>query len=294
MSTLWQNIQYKMLQSGNKLSLLIGINVIVYLAINIPAVIEQLFTGFGNSMILSFTDEYLLLPAYLPKLLTRFWTPFTYMFMHAGVFHILFNMLWLYWMGQIFEEYLGNKRTIGLYLLGGLAGGLLFVASYNLLPAFTATNAAQGAPLVGASASVMAIIIATATLLPDYTISLILIGPVKLKWIAVFYVVIDFLAIAGSNPGGEIAHLGGALMGFVYVKQLQRGNDWVGGITKLFTRSKPKMKVVTRSQAQSKISMQPNQDEIDRILDKISGSGYDSLTRQEKETLFRASNNNEG
>jgi membrane associated rhomboid family serine protease len=294
MSTLWQNIQYKMLQSGNKLSLLIGINVIVYLAINIPAVIEQLFTGFGNSMILSFTDEYLLLPAYLPKLLTRFWTPFTYMFMHAGVFHILFNMLWLYWMGQIFEEYLGNKRTIGLYLLGGLAGGLLFVAAYNLLPAFTVNNAAQGAPLVGASASVMAIIIATATLLPDYTISLILIGPVKLKWIAVFYVVIDFLAIAGSNPGGEIAHLGGALMGFVYIKQLQRGSDWVGGITKLFTRSKPKMKVVTRNQAQSKISTQPNQDEIDRILDKISGSGYDSLTRQEKETLFRASNNNEG
>jgi membrane associated rhomboid family serine protease len=136
MSTLWQDIQYKLLKSGNKVSLLIGINVIVYLAINATAIIEQLFTGFGNSTILAYTNEYLLLPASLPKLLYRFWTPITYMFMHAGVFHILFNMLWLYWMGQIFEEYLGNKRTIGLYIFGGLAGGLLFVACYNLLPCF--------------------------------------------------------------------------------------------------------------------------------------------------------------
>ncbi|MDB4999302.1 MAG: rhomboid family intrarane serine protease, partial [Mucilaginibacter sp.] len=107
MSTLWQNIQYKIQQSGSKISLLIGINVIVFLAINVTAVIEQLFSGFGNSVILAVTNEYLHLPASLPKLLIRFWTPITYMFMHAGVLHILFNMLWLYWMGQIFEEYLG-------------------------------------------------------------------------------------------------------------------------------------------------------------------------------------------
>jgi membrane associated rhomboid family serine protease len=293
MSTLWKDIQYKLLKSGNKLSLLIGINVIVYLGINAVAVIEQLFTGFGNSAVLAYTNEYLLLPAYLPKLLYRFWTPFTYMFMHAGVFHILFNMLWLYWMGQIFEEYLGNKRTIGLYLFGGLAGGLLFIACYNLIPAFTSINAAAGPPLVGASASVMAIIVATATLLPNYTIPLILIGPVKLKWIALFYIVIDFLGIAGANAGGEIAHLGGALFGFIYIKQLQRGHDWIGGISKLF-EPKPKMKVVSNSGTQRKASGTPRQEDVDRILDKISGSGYDSLTKQEKETLFRASNNNEG
>jgi len=293
MSTLWKDIQYKLLKSDSKLSLLIGINVIVYLGINAVAVIEQLFTGFGNSAVIAYTNEYLLLPAYLPKLLYRFWTPFTYMFMHAGIFHILFNMLWLYWMGQIFEEYLGNKRTIGLYLFGGLAGGLLFVACYNLIPAFTSVNAAANGVVVGASASVMAIIIATATLLPNYTIQLILIGPVKLKWIALFYIVIDFLGIASANAGGEIAHLGGALFGFIYIKQVQRGHDWIGGISKLFA-PKPKLKVVSNSGAPRKTSGAPRQEDVDRILDKISGSGYDSLTRQEKETLFRASNNNEG
>lgn len=290
MNTLWKDIQYKMLKSGNKLTLLIGINVVVFLAINIPSVIEQLFSGFGNSVISSVASDYLLLPAYLPKLLYRFWTPITYMFMHAGVFHILFNMLWLYWMGQIFEEYLGNKRTIGLYLLGGLTGGLLFVAAYNLIPAFTAVNAAQGGVIVGASASVMAVIIATATFLPDYTISMMFIGPVKLKWIAVFYIVIDFLGIAGGNAGGEIAHLGGALFGFIYIKQLQKGNDWIGNIVKLFT-PKPKLKVVNYDNGPQKKSLsKPRQEDIDRILDKISVSGYDSLNKQEKEILFRASN----
>lgn len=294
MSTLWQNIQYKMLQSGNKISLLIGINVVVFLVINLTAVIEQLFfSGFGNSLILNLSAEYLHMPASLPKLATRFWTPITYMFMHAGIFHILFNMLWLYWMGQIFEEYLGDKRTIGLYIAGGLAGALLFLLFYNLVPAFTQVNAAANSTIVGASASVMAVIVATATLLPNYTIPLILIGPVKLKWLVLFYVVIDFLGIAGSNAGGEIAHLGGALLGFVYIKQLQRGNDWIGSVSKIFKRSKPAMKVVSHNQPQKRSSSQPRQEEVDRILDKISGSGYDSLSKQEKDTLFRASNNNE-
>src|SRR5580698_3778554 len=186
MNTLWKDIKFKMLHSGSKVMLLIWVNIIVYLGINIPAVIEQLFAGFGHSIILTETNEYLSLPSYLPKLLHHPWTPFTYMFMHAGIFHILFNMLWLYWMGQIFEEYLGNKRTIGLYLLGGLAGALFFVLAYNFLPAFS--GALLGTTVVGASASVMAIIIATATLLPDYSISLMFIGPVKLKWIAAFYI----------------------------------------------------------------------------------------------------------
>ena len=290
MNTLWKDIQYKMLRSGSKLALLIGINVAIFLVINIPAVVEQLFSGFGNSAINNFANDYLLLPASLPKLLHRCWTPFTYMFMHAGVFHILFNMLWLYWMGQIFEEYLGNKRTIGLYIFGGLTGGLFFVAAYNLLPAFTSINAAQGGVISGASASVMAVIIATATMLPNYTISLIFIGPVKLKWIAVFYVLLDFLGIAGGNAGGEIAHIGGALFGFVYIKQLQKGNDWIGSIVKLFA-PKPKLKVVAfEKNAQKKSSSSPRQEDIDRILDKISVSGYDSLNKQEKDTLFRASN----
>ncbi|WP_295715880.1 rhomboid family intramembrane serine protease [Mucilaginibacter sp.] len=289
MSTLWQNIHYKMLRSGNKLNLLIGINVIVFLAVNVTAIIEQLFTGFGNSTVLLYSNEYLLLPAYFPKLLTHFWTPLTYMFMHAGILHILFNMLWLYWMGQIFEEYLGNKRTIGLYIMGGLAGALVYLLCLNYLPAFSNAHAAIGSTIVGASASVMAIVVATATLLPNYTISLILIGPVKLKWLVFVILVIDFLGIIGPNAGGEIAHLGGALLGFIYIKQLQKGRDWITGIANIF-KSKSKLKVVHHNTGKNSIEY-PRQDEIDRILDKISQSGVDSLSRQEKETLARASKN---
>ncbi|AYL98624.1 rhomboid family protein [Mucilaginibacter celer] len=287
MSTLWQNIQHKILRSGNNIRLLISINVIVFLAINISAVIEQVLTHFGDGKILQFTDEYLRMSAHLPTLLKHFWTPLTYMFMHAGVLHILFNMLWLYWMGQIFEEYLGNKRTIGLYLMGGLAGALFYVLAFNLLPGFTSINAARGSTIVGASASVMAIVVATATLLPDYTISLILFGPVKLKWLVFVILVLDFLGIASGNAGGEIAHLGGALMGFIYIKQLQKGNDWVGSIAKLF-KPKPKLKVVSNNVGKNPADY-PRQDEIDRILDKISQSGYNSLSKQERETLKRAS-----
>jgi len=287
MSTLWQNIQYKVLRSGSKLNLLIGINIAVFLLVNAADILAKFL--FNTPAVSYYTNEYLLLPAYLPKLLTRFWTPLTYMFMHAGIWHILFNMLWFYWFGQIFEEYLGKKRTLGLYIMGGLAGAFLYVFSYNVFPIFTHVHAAEGSTLVGASASVMAIMVATATLLPDYTLPLILIGPVKLKWLVLFFIVIDFLGITGLNAGGELSHLGGALIGFLYIKQLQKGSDWIGNITKLF-KPKPKLKIVSNNQSRKSYDL-PRQEEIDLILDKISRSGYDSLSKQEKEILFRASNN---
>jgi membrane associated rhomboid family serine protease len=288
MNSLWNDIKIKMLHSGSKVNLLIGINVLVFVIINVASVIEHLL--FRSGLIDYYTSEYLLLPSFLPKLLTHFWTVFTYMFMHAGIFHILFNMLWLYWFGQIFEEYLGNKRTIGLYILGGLTGALFFVAAYNIFPFFDSVVA--GSTVVGASAGVMAIIVATATLLPDYTLGLMFIGPVKLKWIALFYVIVDFISIAGPNAGGEFAHLGGALFGFIYIKQLQAGNDWIGGIAKIF-KPKSKLKVSAKNPDRNTAG-RPRQDEIDRILDKISQTGYDSLNKQEKEILFRASKDNEG
>jgi membrane associated rhomboid family serine protease len=290
MST-WQNIQSRVLKSDSKLNLLIAINVAVYLLINIPAVFEWLFTG-SSQIITFYTNEYLAIPAYLPKLAVRFWTPLTYMFMHDGIFHILFNMLWLYWLGQIFEEYLGKSRIVGLYLLGGLTGALFFVLSYNLFPVFG--NVLPFATAVGASASVMAIIVATATLLPDYTIPLMIIGPVKLKWLAIFYVILDFLSIAGPNAGGEIAHIGGALFGFIYIKQLQKGHDWVGSIANLFKSGTKlsKLKVVARNNNSGKrTGSRPRQDEVDVILDKISKVGYENLSKEEKEVLFRASKN---
>ncbi len=275
-----------MLHSGSKLNLLIGINIIVYLLINIPATILGLFHA---DFISAFASDYLLLPSNLTLLLHHFWTPLTYMFMHAGVFHILFNMLWFYWFGQIFEEYLGKKRTLGLYLLGGFGGAFLFVLSYNIFPLFAPITAAGGSTLVGASASVMAIMVATATLLPDYTISLIFIGPVRLKWLVLFFIILDFFGIVGANAGGEISHLGGGLMGFIYIKQMQRGNDWIASIAKLF-KPKSKLKVVSNNTSRGSSNF-PRQEEIDLILDKISKSGYDSLSKQEKEVLFRASNN---
>jgi len=286
MSTIWKEIQYKMLHSGSKLNLLIWVNIIVYLLINISATLETFF--FKTGFITLFTDEYLLLPASLHKLLTHFWTPFTYMFMHAGILHILFNMLWFYWFGQIFEDFLGKKRTLGLYLMGGLAGAFFFVVSYNVFPFFTHYNLAETTgPLVGASAAVMAVIVATATQAPNYEISLILIGPVRIKWVALFYVILSLLGITGLNAGGAFSHLGGALMGFIYIKQLQKGNDLVAMIAKIF-KPKPKLKVVTGN-ASKNASYIPRQEEIDLILDKISKSGYDSLSKQEKEVLFRAS-----
>jgi len=287
MSTLWQNIQYKVLRSDSKLNLLIGINVVVFLLINVTATITKVF--FLSDSVSFFSDEYLRLTASLPKLPLRFWTPITYMFMHDGIFHILFNMLWLYWFGQIFEEYLGKKRTLGLYFMGGLAGAALFILSYNTLPFFTHQGAAAVSTLAGASAGVMAIIVATATLLPGYSISLMLIGPVKLKWLALFFIIIDFLGIVGPNAGGEISHLGGALLGFVYIKQLQKGHDWISFVVNLF-KSKSKLKVVSKNTSKNSSDL-PRQEDIDLILDKISKSGYDSLSKQEKEILFRASNN---
>ena len=287
MNTFWQGIYYKTFKSSSKIYLLIAINVFVFLAINIPSVIEQLFAQ--SDFIKSYSIEYLALPAYLPKLLTRFWTPLTYMFLHSGVFHILFNMLWLYWMGQIFEDFLGNRRIVGLYILGGLAGAAFYIISFNLIPAFANSGALILSSAVGASASVMAVIAAAATIAPNYTISLMFIGPVKLKWLILFYIAIDFLGIAGPNAGGEIAHLGGALLGFIYVKQLQRGNDWVGSIASIF-KKRSKLKVVSNNK-NKKGPGKPRQDEVDRILDKISTSGYDNLSAQEKEILFRASNN---
>jgi len=285
--TAWENLQYKMLRSDSKIPVLIGINVIVYLLINVTAVLETLI--FRSDNIAFFTDKYLLLTANIHQLPLRFWTPITYMFMHAGVMHILFNMLMLYWFGTIFEDFLGNKRTLGLYFLGGLTGAALYILCYNTLPYFTHENAAATSTLVGASASVMAVIVATATQLPNYEISIIFIGPVKLKWVVLFLLVLDFLGTIGPNAGGEIAHLGGALIGFVYIKQLQKGNDWVAGIANIF-KPKPKLKVVSKNSS-GKSAGKPRQEEIDLILDKISQSGYDSLSKQEKEILFRASSN---
>jgi len=287
-------------RKDNTLVQIILINVVIFIVVNIILAFIQFssdnYIAFGNKKFDLL--RWLALPADLSRLLFRFWTIITYMFLHIGFWHILFNMLWLYWLGKIFMEYQGGKKFVATYFMGGISGGLLFIILYNLVPGpFFETRAI----LFGASASVLAIVFATAALLPDYTIGLLFIGAVRLKYIAlaalVFTTILDF----AENTGGKIAHLGGALYGYLYVVQLKKGNDWATGFYKvvnslgsIFKRSpRKRMKVTYKRRKKSEKTNAKkayDQKKIDAILDKISQSGYDSLTKEEKEILFRMSN----
>ena len=277
-----KELKYKMLHSGSRLYLFIGINILVFLVINLLGVFQFLFTG--NTSYADWLELQLSMPAFLPMLAAKFWTIVTYMFSHRGLFHIFFNLIWLYWMGRIFEDFLNQRQLTFTYLAGGIAGALLYLLAYNLLPVFSA--ALPHSVIIGASASVMAVVVATATLLPEYTIMLLLFGSVRLKYLAVAFVILDVIMIAGQNPGGSIAHIGGAILGYVYIKQLRRGNDW----SKIFTRKRSKLRPVRNETVPRRnINELPDQEVIDSILDKISKSGYDSLSKAEKEQLFKAS-----
>ena len=239
-------------------------------------------------------SNWLAVPAAPMKLLLKPWTLITYMFYHWDFMHILFNMLWLFWMGKIFQEYLGNKKLFNTYILGGISGALLYVLAYNVFPLFAGSvNAAYA---LGASASVLAITVATATLLPDYSIHLLFFGPVKLKWIAMVTILLDLINVSGSNAGGHIAHLGGALFGFVYIRQLKSGTDlsaWLTKLTDFLTPGKKSRMKVSHSRRRNDeefaASKRNKQARLDQILDKISKSGYGSLTTEEKDFLFNAS-----
>ena len=278
----------------NALNQLLVINVLVFVALNLLRAVYYLATGnsFGHMLVL----EWLAVPSAPLSFLMRPWTLLTYSFTQFSFFHILFNLLNLYWFGTLVREYLGDRRLISLYVLGAVAGAACYLACYNLLPAMRH----QAAMLYGASASVTAIIVAAATLLPDYTFNLIFIGPVRIKYIAAVVVVVSIAGISGDNTGGQLAHLGGALLGFVYVRQLQRGRDlgrpiiavgeWISGL--LHGRSRLRVShrspQATPGGKRSPLT-QPAQEEIDRILEKISRSGYESLSKEEKQKLFKAS-----
>ncbi len=285
----YNELKYKVFKSGSRVNLFIGINVIIFIALSLVSLARLLFFKQGGFE--SFAYEYLGVPANLQSLLYRFWTPFTYMFVHNGLIHILFNMLWLFWMGKIFESFQSPKKLTFLYLLGGLAGAAFYIVFYNIIPAFK--DSAVNSIAVGASAAVSAIVIATATLLPNYSINLLLLGSVRLKWIALIYIVLDVLSLAGNNAGGHLSHLGGALFGFLYIKSLQNGNDWSRPFENLF-KPKKKLKIVSKNyDLDSNSDQHPDQETIDAILDKISQSGYNSLSKKEKNILFRASRGNE-
>ena len=244
-----------------------------------------------------------MVPADLGKLIVKPWTLVTYMFLHFNFWHILFNLIWFYLFGRIFLLYLNEKQLFSTYLLGGLSGAALFILAYNIFPGLSQNVA--NSEMLGASAAIMAIGMSISFYAPNYTVYLILLGPVKLKYIAIFFIVTDIIQIASYNAGGHIAHLGGVLYALLYVRFLRQGRDLGKGINRLvdgivatFKPRKSKLRVTYKGNARNLDDFEYNeqkaleQKEIDRILDKIARSGYDSLSKKEKEILFRMSNKN--
>lgn len=275
---------------------LIYINIAVFVAVTLAGIALQLF-----NMEQARVFDWLELPASPARFIMQPWSLLTYMFMHGGLLHILFNMLWLYWFGAIFLNMFSSKHLRGLYVLGGICGGALYMLAYNVFPYFRPYI--ENSFMVGASASVLAIVAAAAYREPNYPIRLLLLGTLRLKYLALIVIGMDLLLITSENAGGHIAHLGGALAGVWFAAGLNKGRDvtaWINraadGIASLFRRKprKPKMKVHygngsrqqyydynARKKAQS--------DEIDRILDKLRKTGYEGLSDEEKKSLFDAS-----
>jgi len=289
--------QYK---NGSALIKLLFINGGVFVALHVFSLILWAFNISNGTAVLL---HWMALPADFSQLVVKPWTLISYMFLHEGIWHLAMNMVILYFGSQIFLQYLSEKKLVTLYVLGGLAGGFLYVLAFNLLPVFEPILPVSIA--LGASASVIAILVAAATYVPNFVVRLMFIGNVKLKYVAMGYIVWDVISIQGNNSGGHIAHLGGALFGFVFIQQIKKGNDFTLGFSRFLAylkavltsmfKPKSKLKVVYKKQGKSKTNKAynaqkvNNQKKIDQILDKISKSGYDSLTAEEKAILFDAS-----
>ena len=272
---------------------IIVLNAIIFFAVYLGSFFFQMDAG-------QFTSWFIL-PEDLASLLLQPWSLITYSFLHFGFWHLFWNMIILYWFGAYVINLFQEKRFLTIYLLGAICGGLLYVIAYNFFPVFSNTNGR----LLGASASVRAIMIFIAAYTPHTQIR-IFFFKVKLWQIGVFVVLLDLIQLPGSgNAGGLIAHLGGALFGYVYAIQLAKGNDlgkWLenlmSGVGSLFKPKgkKPFKKVHRTTQPRSHRSMKTelkdeHQKKVDAILDKIGNSGYDSLTKAEKDFLFKAGKN---
>ncbi len=255
-----------------------------------------IFVNAGIFLIIKILEMISVLASRPEALATKPWTPVTYMFLHQGFIHLLFNMLWLWWFGKIFMGYLDQRKVVSLYIMGGLAGALLYITIFNLFPAFA--GAVNVSVALGASASVMALVIATAVYLPEMELHLLFLGRIKLKYLALITFLITSVFDFSVNTGGKIAHIGGALMGLAYGYGLKNGKDigaWLNSIIDFFVtlfRPGRRMKVTYKKPKTdydyNKIRAE-RQKAIDHILDKISKGGYDSLTREEKEILFSES-----
>lgn len=283
----------KSFSSGSSLTKLIYINIAVFLAISIVSIIGYLL---NNQAIALKALNLFSVPSSLGALLLRPWTLITYMFTHKDILHILFNMLWLYWFGLIFLQYLDQKKLVAVYLLGGICGAVVYIFSFNIFPAFKHVVAESVA--IGASASVMAVVVAIAVYVPDYSVNLLLIGRIKIKYVALAIFILTSVMDFSVNSGGKLAHIGGGLFGYVYTVNLRRGRDLGKGINRIIdffsTLFKPrrKLRVTYKKRAtdyEYNKARIDHQEKINKILDKISKGGYDSLTKEEKDLLFRES-----
>ncbi len=282
---------------------IIYINIAVFVVLRLIGITGFLF-GFDASSIISYVE----LPSSPIKFLYQPWTIITYMFAHYDILHILFNMLWMWWFGQLFLQFFSPRQLTGLYFVGGIGGGLLYMLAYNLLPVF----AWQQGLLLGASASIIAIVVATAVYAPDYKVGLLFFGSVSIKWIAIVTIFLDFLSITSANAGGHISHIGGAIVGLAFTLSLRRGFDitaWFNAIIDFIVntwrritgsgnnfsigsahRRKRRRQPTPPPPPPTGSDMSPEDERIlDEILRKIKMSGYSALTEDEKERLFNVS-----
>jgi len=283
-------------QKGQMITRLIMVNVFVFLVVNILIAV----TGLFDSSLYDFFLDALALPTDLSKLIYRPWTIITHGFLHFGLFHMLFNMLWMYWIGKTLQAYIGSKKILALYIYCIIAGAFLIVLAYNFFPLFSGKTGIG----YGASAAVLGIIWATVALLPSHRINLPFIGSVPLTYIAAGYTFLDVIGLSSGNAGGSFAHIGGAIMGYWFIKLYQRGTDLsvgfnnaIEGFLGLFqTRQKPKMKVKRGGKSKpqpaknvklrnTKKSTTSRESTLNSILDKINEKGYSSLSEKEKAFL---------
>ena len=303
MSSLFERAKYDAFQ-GDYLTRLLYLNISVFLLFALTNAFTSLFTGnFG--LIPNLADDLLALPSDPLRLLLRPWTILTYMFTHFGFRHILFNMIVLYFSGKILMEYLGEKRMLALYIYGGIGGGLLYIILYNLSPIL-----GQGS-MVGASAGCIAVLVAGALYMPQMPVRLWGIFEIKYWMLAAGIVTLDVLNLTGSNAGGHIAHLGGAIVAFFFIRSMRQGHEWnvylfqiIDAVRNMLFRPKSKKKRRGFSFGESSYvkyeevkkpkgaSTKSSQDtaKMDAILDKIKEKGYDSLSKEEKAYLFKISN----
>ncbi|MDR2679636.1 MAG: rhomboid family intramembrane serine protease [Tannerella sp.] len=287
--------------AGSILTKYIYVNAGVFIVIRLLVIIMRLFMTDSSYL------EYIQMPSSWQLLCYRPWTIFTYMFVHFDFLHILFNMLWLYWFGKIFLMFFNGRQMGGLYILGGIAGGLLFILSYNIFPFFRGYSG--NSFLVGASASIMAIVFAVSFYQKDYVINLLLLGRVKLIYLAIGVLLLDVIAITSENTGGHIAHIGGSLVGILFADRYRKGKDMTNFMNRLIDKfvnlitRKPSFKVYRsetgksrpqksrRAETDDEYRRRRNEENraIDEILDKLKRSGYESLSTEEKKKLFDAS-----